>query len=126
MDMLKALLIQQNKMQEALGYNVKDMSYEDRADYIKEYSLHMTHELHEMLTELPFLKSWKQYRYYPEVMTTQYNKMRAEWIDVLHFFLNITLALGFDADDLFEAYDEKQSLNFFRQEDTENYKKCVE
>lgn len=123
-DRLDAMLLQQKELQKRLGYNFKEMSVEETVAYIKEYSIHLTQELHEAMYELPHFKPWKKYS--EEDYLSRVNSARAEWIDVLHFFLNITIALGFDADKLFKDFEAKHTENYQRQQNTADYKKCVE
>jgi dimeric dUTPase (all-alpha-NTP-PPase superfamily) len=125
-DKLVGLMTKQRQLQEDLGYNFETMTKEERSAYIKEYAQHTDHEIHEMLQELPFFKSWKKYNTDPEAMALAYAKSRKEWVDVLHFFLNVTIALGFTPDELYHMYMDKHQENYSRQEDTSNYKKCVE
>lgn len=125
-DTLDTMLKLQRTLQEKLGYDFNNMSDKQIVEYIKEYSLHMEHEMHEMLAELPFFKSWKKYNDNVDDFAYMFKKAEAEWIDVLHFFLNISIALGFDANYMFEAYIDKNAVNYNRQNDTETYKPCVE
>lgn len=120
MDNLKTLLQIQNKLQEDLGYNFSTMTKKEKSAYIIEYAMHTDHELHEMLAEIPYFKSWKKYH-----EGNDYVAAKKEFVDVLHFFLNIALALGFTSNELFDAYMEKHKENYERQAST-NYKKCVE
>lgn len=119
MDKLEQLMSMQEELQNKLGYDISGMPVAERTAYIKEYTLHTEHELHEMLAELPFFKPWKQYS------DISYDTARKEFVDALHFFINVALALGFSADELLELYMDKNKENYTRQEDTENYKPCV-
>lgn len=124
MDRLEEMFAKQSNLQKALGYDLQSMSTEERVAYIKEYALHLEHEIHEMLQELPFFKAWK---HYPDNDTTKLNMIKAaqqEWADVTHFFLNVSLALGFDAEYLMWLFLDKNAINHTRQQDTA-YKKCV-
>lgn len=125
-DTLHAMINKQVTLQNALGYTFSCMTPKQRAEYIFEYERHMTHEVHEMLQELPYFKAWKKYSTSDEANAVAFAKARAEWIDVLHFFLNISIALGFTADEMFAMYCNKNGINYDRQKDTTNYKKCME
>ena len=124
-DKLTEIFEKQGDLQAALGYTFDEMTDEERAGYIKEYALHTEHELHEMLAELPFFKAWKKYpkEGFREPM---WNNSREEFVDALHFFVNMALALGFTATSLSEAYCKKNAINYDRQADTEQYKMCKE
>lgn len=120
MDRLAVLFGMQKALQTELGYNFDSMTDEERSAYIKEYAQHLDHEMHEMLQELPFFKSWKKYPKYDLTLA------REEFADALHFFLNCAIGLGLTAESLFNMFMDKNAINYERQEDTENYKKCVE
>lgn len=125
-DMLRDMLETQKHFQNDLGYDFDKMSFEKRVEYIFEYSRHLEHEIHEMMQELPYFKSWKQYTGNTGELVAMFRKAQAEWADVMHFFLNVTLALGLNANDLYVDYMQKHSTNHDRQKNTEIYKKCVD
>jgi len=117
MGSLQEMLDMQNKLQEKLGYNIPDLTTEERTAYIKEFSIHLNQEINEMLYELPFFKLWKDYsKMTLEEVATQIDKARGEFIDAWHFMLNIALALSFTEQDIFEAYAEKNKENYRRQD----------
>lgn len=126
MDKLQELMQLQEGLQNNLGYYFLSMPLEKRTAYIKEYILHCEDEMHEMLRELPFFKLWKVYHVDYKTQEDMYLKAKQEWVDVLHFFLNVTIALGFTADELFDMYCLKNNINYDRQINTEEYKKCEE
>lgn len=123
-DMLCQIFNKQKELQESLGYNFDAMTDEELAAYVKEYAMHCDHELHEMLQEIPFFKPWKKYD------TTSNSAMwyaaRAEFVDALHFFLNVAIGLGFTPEMLCAMYSEKHAINHTRQENTDEYKRCVD
>lgn len=126
MDKLDAMVQQQKAFQMQLGYDIAKMSVEERTAYIKEYVVHATDELHEMLRELPFFKPWKRYEEDQSHVDYCYEKARMEYIDAVHFILNIALGLGLSADYIYTSYMLKQGINMNRQADTTTYKRCVE
>lgn len=116
--MLNDLLYTQNKLQERLGQDIKSMTREERTKFIKEHSIHATQEMHEMLYELPFFKPWKDYSNMPiGDQIRQWEKAETEFIDMLHFVLNIALALGLDEYDIYNKYMEKNKENHERQDE---------
>lgn len=114
---LRLMLETQDAFQKRLGYYVDKMTDEQLSGYIKEHTLHCMHELHEMLQELPYFKPWKTYK--PE--NCSYSRCIKELIDAWHFFMNIMLALGIDANVLFSEYFIKLDENYQRQ-NTPGYK----
>lgn len=124
-DKLDTLMHMQSALQDRLGYDLNGMGMRERTQYIKEYMLHAEHELHEMVQELPYFKPWKQSPSTHKEMQRMVDKAKEEYIDVLHFMLNIALALGFTADELYDGYIDKNMLNHRRQEQ-DGYKRCVD
>ena len=116
--MLQEMMDKQLELQERLGYNIDGMDTEDRADYIKEFSIHLTQELHELLYEIPFFKKWKIYsNMTEEEINTSWTAAKKEYIDMLHFMLNIGLALGFSAEEMHDMYMAKNKENHKRQDE---------
>jgi len=116
--MLQEMLDKQNKLQERLGYDIGSMHDEERSAFIKENSIHLTQELHELLYEIPHFKPWKDYSGMSLFDSYEsWYKASKELIDMLHFFLNICLALGLDADNLYDMYMAKNKENHKRQDE---------
>jgi dimeric dUTPase (all-alpha-NTP-PPase superfamily) len=78
-------------------------------DYINIMTLACEQELHEALRETPW-KPWKKQQ------TFNRDNYKKELIDALHFFINLCLAGGITAEDLYEAYIEKNKENYVRKE----------
>ena len=111
------MLDKQRELQERLGYDIDNMSTEERTAFIKEFSIHLNNEMNELLYELPYFKPWKDYdKETFEQIVERFNKGRKEYIDMIHFMLNIALALGLDEDDLYTMYMDKNKENHDRQD----------
>jgi dimeric dUTPase (all-alpha-NTP-PPase superfamily) len=122
--MLQEMLDKQNKLQERLGYDIGSMHDEERSAFIKENSIHLTQELHELLYEIPHFKPWKDYSGMSLFDSYEsWYKASKELIDMLHFFLNICLALGLNADNLYDMYMAKNKENHKRQDEGYTYDK---
>lgn len=118
MDNLQEMLDKQKALQERLGYNFEAMDVEAITAFIKEFSIHINQELNELLYELPFFKPWKDYRNMPqERMLVGMHQARLEYIDMIHFVLNVGLALGFDSHLMYTMYMEKNAENHIRQDE---------
>lgn len=126
MDSLEMMLSFQEALQQRMGYDFAKMSNTEKAAYIKEYTLFATDELHEMLHELPHFKPWRKYSDDPALVTMANEKACEEFIDAIHFILNIALALGLSADDIVKAYCKKNAINHQRQDNASEYKPCVD
>jgi len=122
-DSLEHMLKLQRWLQERMGYDFEKMTVADRTEFVKEFTLHAEDELHEVLRELPYFKPWKRYDNWSEEKTEdQLEKAKDEFIDVIHFVLNIALGLGMTAEDIYEGYLVKNGINHDRQDDTTHYK----
>jgi dimeric dUTPase (all-alpha-NTP-PPase superfamily) len=122
--MLDKMLQKQKELQERLGYDFGSMTREEITAYIKEFSIHLTQELHEMLYSLPYFKPWKDYSAMTvEEYETSMEEARKEFIDVFHFMLNIALALGMSDKDIYDMYMEKNKENHKRQDEGYTYDK---
>lgn len=122
-DKLTNMMVLQKEAQRKHGYDFDTMTQEERSAYIKEYTQHLSVESGEMLKELPYFKPWKSYSEHANA--TQMSYSRAEFADMLHFFINVALGLGFTADELYREFLKKHKINYKRQNDTANYKPCT-
>lgn len=119
-DALKIIIQKQAELQERLGrmalYRKADMV--EKCDYIKDSIINVNMEFAEMLERLPF-KHWKRY---PKEMKKgwvdddQRTETLFEYIDALHFFINIGLILSFSPEEIFNGYMAKNKENFDRQD----------
>ena len=116
--MLDKMLQKQKELQERLGYDFSSMTREEITAYIKEFSIHLTQEMHEMLYFLPYFKSWKDYSAMTiEEYEADMEEARKEFIDMFHFVLNIALALDMSDKDIYGMYMAKNEENHRRQDE---------
>lgn len=116
--MLDKMLQKQKELQERLGYDFGSMTREEITAYIKEFSIHLTQELHETLYSLPYFKPWKDYSAMTiEEYEADMEEARKEFIDMFHFVLNIALALGMSDKDIYDMYMAKNEENHRRQDE---------
>ena len=117
---LKFLLNSQEKFQRFSGNNFEEMSVEEKSKYMKEHGYFLIEETIEMLRELPYHKSWKDYSTLtPGQLIYQKNLAKEESIDMLHFMINIFLCLGMDEKEIIDMYKEKNKINYDRQNDSD-------
>ena len=116
-NMFDVMLETQRELQKRFNVDFNKMTDVERASYIKEHSFWATDEIHEMIRELPFIKSWsKKYNSWDrERMESQKYKAKEEFIDVITFLMNVANAMGFTGDEIMEMYLEKNKLNHERQ-----------
>lgn len=76
--------------------------------WIQMQTLAMISELSELLDEVNF-KWWKNKK------EVNYDNLKEELVDILHFFTGMCLRVGMSADELFDIYMKKNKENFDRQ-----------
>ncbi len=101
-DKLSRIFGLQEDLQERLGTDY------DQA-FINQMTLAAIVELAEFVQNTDW-KGWKT------PIGLQREKAIEEWADALHFFVNLALAIGLDADTAFDAYARKNIINHQRQE----------
>jgi dimeric dUTPase (all-alpha-NTP-PPase superfamily) len=118
-DSIKKMLDMQELLQERLGRMslYRNSNMKAKCDYAKDNIYHLNAELVEMLERLPF-KHWKKYS--PEMekdwtSEEQRTETLFEYIDALHFFINIALIFGFTPEEIFNYYMAKNKENHDRQ-----------
>lgn len=117
---LQFLLDSQAKFQKHMGTNFSSMDAKERASYMKEHGYFVMEEITEMLREMPYHKSWKDYSTWSwEKFLEQEQLQKEELIDAFHFILNLALALGMDEKEIVDMYKEKNKINYLRQEFSE-------
>lgn len=99
------------------GVDYEAADYKTRVDDITKQWRNLTLEFAELLERMPF-KEWKTYS--PEQLADFKDREQMletwyEYADMLHFFVNIGLALGIDGDTLEKLYVTKNAENFDRQ-----------
>lgn len=115
-DGLDTMFRMQYELQKFLGTDFNMLSISETVKNIKEYSLMAQIEIGEMLNELPFLKAWKDYTTMTsEEVDVAMEKAREEYIDVVHFMINVGLLLDFSGSDIVDAYKAKNRENYERQ-----------
>lgn len=122
--MLEEMFTLQKGFQKAVDDRCFSDSLEERVQYIKDHAMYMNAEVYEMLYELPFYKSWKDYSgMTDEAKEDAMQKARKEYIDILHFLINIGIALGLDASSTYALFLAKNHENIKRQEEGYTYDK---
>lgn len=117
-DRLKAIFEMQTSLQKRVGSDPNTMSFQERIQFLMNNWNFLSCEYAEMLERTPF-KSWKSYT--PEQKAgflDEEHKLEVwyEWCDMFHFFINMGLCLGIDADAAFTLYHSKNKENFARQD----------
>lgn len=109
--MLQEMIDLQAKLQsETYG---KDISKLDMCEKIEAYRINMMalqDELHEALNEMSW-KPWAKAEYFND------DRVQQELVDAWHFFMNLMIISGMDAEKLHLRYLAKRKVNIKRQED---------
>ena len=112
-DMLReAFRLQLELQRDTYGKNPGELEGEERIQFIKDMNLALQDELHEFLAETGW-KPWASSRHVNQAAA------QGELVDAFHFFMNLCMAVGMDADMLFMSYQAKRTKNIKRQ--TEGY-----
>ena len=93
------------------SFNVDPALLEDshKIEFIKDMSLALSDELHEMLAEIGW-KPWAKSRHINR------EAMAGELIDMLHFWVNLCLAIDLQPNEIKALYLNKAAINQKRQE----------
>lgn len=116
-DKLESIMKIQKQLQEkTMGYKFDTMTPQDRAKYIKDMMFWTNDELSELTHELPYAKDWSKKYDKPEYNhKKQWRLVKEEYIDALHFFINVAIAIGFTPEEIYTMYLEKNKENIDRQ-----------
>lgn len=117
-DLLNLIFTMQQSLQQRVGNDPEKMNFMERVAFIKENWNYLSCEYAELLERLPF-KTWKNYTDEQKAgFIDEEHKLEVwyEWCDMLHFFINIGLCLGINAEVAFKLYYTKNKENFDRQD----------
>ncbi len=120
---LETIINEQKGFQEnyfGIKFNTNDMR--KRTDYIDGQIKNLVVELLELLDALPY-KEWKDYTkkdtrwvmFRDEYKAEEWLEIQYEWVDALHFLVNVGLMLEIDAEKAFGLYITKVQENKDRQ-----------
>ena len=108
MNPIARMLDMQKKLQiEGIGTDPTELEGEERTVFIRNMVLALLDEVHEVLGEVGW-KPWAKSRHVNE------ERAKEELVDAWHFFMNLMLAVGLTADELYEGYIEKNRVNLER------------
>lgn len=109
-DMLQDLFNKQMALNQRIGVNPQEMSDEERIKWVLNYTRATSQELAELIDSVP----WKWWAKYQEF---DLQNARVEVVDLFHFLISLAQVLGMDAQDVHNLYNQKNKLNFKRQDD---------
>jgi dimeric dUTPase (all-alpha-NTP-PPase superfamily) len=109
MDKLAEIFRLQEELNQRIGVNLSDLSDEEKAKWVLNYTRAMQQEMSELIDSVPW-KWWAKYQTFDE------QNARVEVIDLFHFLISLAQTLGMTADDVYAAYLAKNKVNHARQE----------
>jgi dimeric dUTPase (all-alpha-NTP-PPase superfamily) len=108
-DMLKSIFDMQASLNKKIGVDTENMSEEKQPEWILNYCRAMSQEIAELTDSVPW-KWWAKYQKYDK------QNARVEVVDLFHFLVSLAQVLGMRAEDVYEAYCQKNKVNFQRQD----------
>ncbi|MFQ3670890.1 MAG: dUTPase [Verrucomicrobiia bacterium] len=108
-DKLEEIFRLQEQLNQRIGVNLRDLSEEQKTQWVLNYTRAMTQEISELVDSVPW-KWWAKYQ------TFDHQNAKVEVIDLFHFLISLAQTLGMTADDVFQAYVKKNSVNHQRQD----------
>jgi dimeric dUTPase (all-alpha-NTP-PPase superfamily) len=109
MDKLEKMFELQEQLNARIGVHLRDLSDEEKIEWILKYSRAIQQELAELVDSVPW-KWWKKQQHFDE------ENAKVEVIDLMHFIISAGQVLGLTADDFYNAYLEKNEINHRRQD----------
>ena len=109
MDKLDEIFEQQKALNSRIGVKTEDMSVDDKAQWVLNYTRAMQQEIAELIDSVPW-KWWAKYQEFDE------QNAKVEVVDLFHFLISIAQVLGMSPDDVYQAYVKKNKVNHNRQE----------
>ena len=108
-DQLGELFRMQRDLNERIGVHTEGMTDAQKTTWLLNYCRAMSQEIAELTDSVPW-KWWAKYQKFDE------QNARVEVVDLFHFLISLAQVLGMSADDVFQAYVQKNEVNFKRQE----------
>ena len=108
-DQLGELFRMQRDLNERIGVRTEGMTDAQKTTWLLNYCRAMSQEIAELTDSVPW-KWWAKYQKFDE------QNARVEVVDLFHFLISLAQVLGMGADDVFNAYVQKNEVNFKRQE----------
>ncbi|WFB34592.1 dUTPase [Kiritimatiellota bacterium B12222] len=109
-DMLQDLFDKQMSLNKRIGVNPPEMNEEEQVQWILNYTRAASQEMAELIDSVP----WKWWAKYQEF---DVQNAKVEVVDLFHFLISLAQVLGMDAKDVHDLYNQKNKLNFKRQDD---------
>jgi dimeric dUTPase (all-alpha-NTP-PPase superfamily) len=109
MDKFEEIFRMQDALNRRIGVNLPPAGDEEKTKWILNYTRAMQQETAELIDSVPW-KWWAKYQKFDE------QNARVEVVDLFHFLVSLAQTLGMTADDVYQAYVKKNTVNHQRQE----------
>ena len=109
MDKLEEIFAQQDALNKRIGVNTDNMTDEEKAQWVLNYTRAMQQEIAELIDSVPW-KWWAKYQEFDE------QNAKVEVVDLFHFLISSAQVLGMTPEDVYEAYVKKNKVNHNRQD----------
>lgn len=109
MDKLEHIFEMQAQLNQRIGVETADMTDEQKAQWVLNYTRAMQQEIAELIDSVPW-KWWAKYQKFDE------QNARVEVVDLFHFLVSIAQVLGMGPEDVYQAYLKKNQVNHQRQD----------
>ena len=108
-DMMEAIFHMQSKLNVRIGIDTTNVPESKQPEWVLNYCRALSQEVAEMTDSVPW-KWWAKYQKYDK------QNARVEVVDMFHFLISLAQVLGMSAHDVFDAYMQKNKVNFNRQD----------
>lgn len=108
-DKLDEIFRLQDELNRRIGVDLSNLSETDKTRWVLNYTRAMTQEMAELVDSVPW-KWWAKYQTFDE------QNAKVEVIDLFHFLVSLAQTLGMTADDVYQAYLKKNTVNHQRQQ----------
>ena len=108
-DMLEAIFHMQSELNIKIGIDTTNVPESKQPEWVLNYCRALSQEVAEMTDSVPW-KWWAKYQKYDK------QNARVEVVDMFHFIISLAQVLGMSARDVFDAYMQKNKVNFERQD----------
>ena len=109
MDKLEEIFDLQDALNKRIGVNTDEMSDEEKAKWVLNYTRAMQQEIAELIDSVPW-KWWAKYQEFDE------QNAKVEVVDLFHFLVSLAQVLGMTPQDVYDAYAKKNKVNHNRQD----------
>jgi dimeric dUTPase (all-alpha-NTP-PPase superfamily) len=99
----------QQALNERIGVQTAGMSDAEKVQWVLNYCRAMSQEIAELTDSVPW-KWWARYQQFDE------QNARVEVVDLFHFLISLAQVLGMSAEDVYQAYLKKNTVNLQRQD----------